>query len=129
MKDVEIGYLLNKTITKIEGMESGSTKVLFHLSNGEQVAMFHHQDCCESVDLNDVIGEVEDLIGSEILKAEESTSSRNDQDECESCTWTFYKLATIKGHVDLRWFGSSNGYYSESVDMAIVSDKEYKELD
>lgn len=38
----------------------------------------------------------------------------------ESFTWTFYLIQTNKGHVTLRWLGSSNGYYSESVRFARV---------
>ncbi len=34
---------------------------------------------------------------------------------------TFYRLQTIKGSVQLRWFGESNGCYSESVEFEQVA--------
>lgn len=73
----------------------------------------HEQDCCEYVWLSDVVGDIHSMVGNTITLAEES--QEDDPDADESATWTFYKLATIKGYVDLTWRGESNGYYSESV--------------
>lgn len=86
---------------------------------GHSYRMYHNQDCCESVFVEDVVGDIDNIIGSPILMAEE-VASKNDpplSDYEESYTWTYYKLATIKGSVTIRWYGSSNGYYSESVNF------------
>jgi hypothetical protein len=81
--------------------------------------MYHPQDCCESVYIAQVDGDPLDLRGAHITLAEE-TSNDDDpptDDADDSFTWTFYKLQTPKGDLTIRWFGASNGYYSESANL------------
>ncbi len=116
--------LKNKTIIKVTGLQKYSDEIIMWTSDGYRYNMFHEQDCCESVSVEDIDGDVEDILNSPILLAEEvSNSSRNDEDY-ESATWTFYKLATIKGYMTIRWLGTSNGYYSESVTVTEEKDLE-----
>lgn len=110
--------LLGKTLTSVENK---GDELIFTLDSGQRCKLHHEQDCCENVRIEDVIGELADLIGLPLLMAEEVSSDEDPgpmSDYEESYTWTFYKLATIKGYVTVRWYGSSNGYYSESVDFA-----------
>jgi hypothetical protein len=84
----------------------------------ERFVFFHAQDCCESVSIEDVCGDLEDLVGEPLLLAEEvSGATEPDVEHSESYTYTFYKFATRKGYVDVRWLGESNGYYSEGVSL------------
>lgn len=78
----------------------------------ERVTFLHHQDCCEHVYIESIVGELSDLEGVPLSVAEEV--SHSDPEAYESGTWTFYKFAG-RGWVDVRWYGSSNGYYSEGV--------------
>lgn len=112
--------LLGKTLTEVR--QVGDDEIHFVTADGQTFKLYHEQDCCESVTIDDIEGDLQSLVGNPILVAEEvsSTDSHNPSMEYDSFTWTFYKLATIKGHVDIRWFGSSNGYYSESVYFAKV---------
>ncbi|MDR7001592.1 hypothetical protein [Neobacillus niacini] len=114
--------LIGKTIANIE---RGDDEITFRTEDGEVYRMYHEQDCCESVYIEDVIGDLNDLVGSPLTMAEEVVEAGKDDEDswCESSTWTFYKFATNKGYVTIRWFGSSNGYYSESVSFYRVDNE------
>jgi hypothetical protein len=118
---VDFNVLVGKTLAGIYGSE-GDESLTFTTVDGEEFVMYYEHDCCASCSVEDICGDLNDLIGSPIVQAEESTSGDNPPDADpeltkyqESFTWTFYRLATIKGSVVIRWYGSSNGYYSESV--------------
>jgi hypothetical protein len=109
--------LVGKTLEKCYERRN---EIVFVVNEQESYKLFHDQDCCESVYVESIDGDLQDLVGTPILLAEE-VSSKNDPGPLgeyeDSYTWTFYKLATVKGHVTIRFYGSSNGYYSERVDF------------
>lgn len=121
-----------KTFFKIN---NEGDKIEFYCTDGHVYIMEHEQDCCETVVIDDINGDLDDLIGTPILKYVETAFSGNDSKalpsdiyeiskDDESSTWTFYHFATIKGYVTIRWYGCSNGYYSESASF-YKSDKNY----
>ena len=117
---VDFESLLGKVLKKVDVVDNDMIK--FVTVDGEVYNMYHCQDCCECVSIESIVGDVQDLIGVPLLVAEESSSDENPEgaevsEYQDSFTWTFYKLATIKGYVDIRWYGESNGYYSESVSL------------
>ena len=130
----EFSDLKGKTLKSVTG-DVGFDEVTFKTTDDETYMLLHFQNCCESVLIEDINGHLDDLVGSEILVAEESSNhdptpdgSPDKKTEAEkrwndSHTWTFYKIATAKGHVVIRWLGTSNGYYSESVDFIKVKNE------
>lgn len=122
-KYVDFKDLVGETLSRIE-ITSGNEKITFHCVSGKQFEMYHEPDCCESVGIEDIDGNLDFLIGGPILQAEESTNSDNSPEHSESHTWTFYRIATNRGQVVIRWLGTSNGYYSESVSFFDVTDYE-----
>lgn len=119
--DSKFSDLVGKTLTALEVSEN-KDEIKFACSDGSVYYMNHSQDCCESVLIEDITGDLADLVDSPILQAEESTNTNDTMGKnvYESFTWTFYRISTAKGLVVLRWFGESNGYYSESVDFTKV---------
>ena len=120
-----VSELLGKTLVDIKWYDN---QIDFITTTGEKYLMYHSQNCCECVYVEDICGDLNDLLNSEILEAEDISGEIDMKDVCteeeynsyESVTWTFYKIGTRKGSVTIRWCGTSNGYYSESVDFAKV---------
>lgn len=109
-----------KRVKQVEGVHVGSERVTVQFEDGTRLELAHEQDCCESVELNDVEdSDAAHYAGALVLAFEETTGSTNETQPDvrwdESWTWTFYRLRTSQGTLVLRWLGVSNGYYSESV--------------
>lgn len=100
----------------LTGYTVSENRITFETEEGREFILEHPQDCSERVELESVTGDLEDLIGSPILRAEERSDKSRDS-YGDTVEWTFYTLATVKGWVDLRWHGTSNGYYSTSVHL------------
>ena len=109
--------MIGRVFTSIEGGTEGDAHMTFHASDGSIFEFYHNSDCCESVVIQDVIGDIKDLLNSPLLMAEYVDSDGYPAPQnADSYTWTFYRFGTANGYVTIRWLGESNGYYSESVD-------------
>lgn len=118
--------IVGQTVVEITGLVEGSDRFCLITREGNKLVLWYEPDCCASCSINQIDGDPLDLLGLPLLMAEEVTGeslgfdeSKDDKGEDadrynDSYTWTFYKFATTAGYVTVRWFGSSNGYYSES---------------
>lgn len=94
-----------------------------YLTDDHYVRFHHDQDCCESVSIEDVCGDLDDLVGEPLTEAEEVSGYNGPDLDHESYTWTFYRFGTRRGSVTVRWLGISNGYYSEGVSVEVVGNR------
>lgn len=108
-----LNEMVGQTFTKV----TADRDAIYFENKKVKYMFFHEQDCCETVEVEEIIGDLEDLQDWPLLVAREDSNvdfpapSNNE----ESFTWTFYNFATYKGWVTVRFLGVSNGYYSESV--------------
>ena len=114
MKTVPFNTLLNETLTFIK-VSADSDVVTFVTRSGKTFQMYHEQECCENVQIEEIHGNLIDLLGSPILLAEEVEGEVTTDEYGNDQKWTFYKLSTIYGSVTIRWLGTSNGYTSTAV--------------
>lgn len=128
--------ILGLTPTKVEWDEY---QVVLTFPQGV-FTFYHEQDCCENVYVESVTGDLQDLLLGPLLVAEQVaqgeseypkqfrnrdvitnmtrdrlTNTKPSVPTGESQTWSFVKLGNMSDTIIIRWHGSSNGYYSETV--------------
>jgi len=107
------------TISKMDVDDDTS----FETSIGK-FSLYHSQSCCECVRLEKTIGNVEDVLNSPILIAEdgyEEPSGEEKRKYSSSYTWSRYRLVSAKGEFVMYFLGESNGYYSETMTFKKVN--------
>ncbi|MNJ49131.1 hypothetical protein D3C77_443480 [compost metagenome] len=115
----EIKQFIGKTlVSAIQGKDQydQEDEIIFEFSDGSKYKMYHYQSCCESVTIEDIDGDLSDIVGFPLTTAEEAYCGSDPGDD-DSHTWSFYRLGTERAMIVIRWYGTSNGYYSESVDI------------
>ena len=130
MNDLKFESLKGKVLVGIEVIDGDEDfdSIFFTTDTGDRYRLYHPQECCETIEIEDVCGDINDLLDTPILLAEEVTHHNEIPDGvnvpiyCESFTWTFYKIGTVKDTVTIRWYGGSNGYYSERVNFGKIGE-------
>lgn len=107
----DFSALKGKTFTKVEQVED---EIHFVTEEGNYI-LSHVPDCCESVNLVDIAGNLSDLVGLPVLNAEESFKEGGNCNESQ--TWSFYRITTFAGTVVIQFHGESNGYYNETATL------------
>lgn len=114
--------LKGQTLVNITG-NIGDRNMTFTTDNNKKYEMCNIDESCGNdvqVTVEDIVGDLSDLINCPLLMAEMITNKDKKSTDEDSYTWTFYKLSTIKGSVTIRWYGRSNGCYSEAVDFCKI---------
>lgn len=122
---LNISDMVGKVFTDII-VDKEDRNIIFICEEG-MYKMFHDQDCCETVYIESIVGDIVDLTHNTILGAEEVITTGEETEDYYHSTHTFYKLKTKDGYVDIRWVGSSNGYYSERVNLIFMPFKQEDE--
>lgn len=85
---VSLSDMEGKTLKSIDGARTDSDEIIFTAETGERWVMLHEQDCCESVSVEDICGDISDLIGTPVIVAEEREYDGGALEEWdESFTW------------------------------------------
>lgn len=121
--DLEEVAAAGMKILEVRGMKEGSREVHIETDQGT-LWMYHPQECCEWVELVDVAGDPEDLVGGTIVVFEHRTEEHDikkmkvkghPKKMSKIKPYSFYAIRTTKGDITLRWEKLNDAYYGTDV--------------
>lgn len=95
--DDDMREMLGKVMVSVK---QNGEELIFTDGDGIKYIFYHSQSCCESVDIDDIKGELDWLVGLPMLMVEEVHNDASPKTseygyEPESYTWTFYSKLII----------------------------------
>lgn len=120
MKDIRIDTLVGEVLTHVD-IDEEHNQIQLTTESGRIVTLHHVQDCCEYVCIEDTNGDWLALVGKPLVESSEHVVSDFDGESHESSTETTFTFKVDGATVINRWIGSSNGYYSEHVDISEIT--------
>jgi len=116
-KHVEFSALVGEVLDSVD-IDKKENQILLTTRSGRRFLVYHEQDCCESVAISGQDGSFDKLIGKPIVEARDIAVDTSEEAIDSSQTTTTLVFRVDDQTVISRWIGDSNGYYSESVEIA-----------
>jgi hypothetical protein len=116
-KHVEFSALVGEVLDAVD-IDREENQILLTTRSGRRFLVYHEQDCCETVAISGQDGNFDKLIGKPLVEARDFAVDTTEEGIDDSQTTTTLVFRVDDQTVISRWIGDSNGYYSESVDIA-----------
>jgi hypothetical protein len=116
-KHVEFSALVGEVLDSVD-IDREENQILLTTRSGRKFLVYHEQDCCETVAISGQDGNFDKLIGKPLIEARDIAVDTSEEAIDSSQTTTTLVFRVDDQTVISRWVGDSNGFYSESVDIA-----------
>lgn len=116
---IPIPWLLGFTLSAVEHNQDGDEVITFTRTDGVQVKMYHEQECCEHVWVEEIHGDLQALVGYPLTTAEVYTRDGDGNEYGDDQMFTFYRIGNERHMVTIRWCGESH-HYSIDVTVEVV---------
>jgi hypothetical protein len=85
-----IAEMLGRTFVSVD--QRDDEELIFTEADGSRFVFYHSQDCCEQVVIEEIVGDIGDLVGSPLVEAEKASS--DDRPEGSDRHWGAWPRST-----------------------------------